>query len=333
MSEQTLLKNIFLIAVVIFFSLNMGASGIAPSFASTYGGRLIKKRNALFLFGIFVILGAVALGKNVALTLGKSLLPQEFINFNVVLIILGSAALSLFLANIFRIPQSTSQVTVGAIVGAGLYFKHLNLKILFLKILPLWIILPLASYFLTWLIYSRIYPPEHDNLHIYQKIFANERRLRISALIVSCYVAFAIGTNNVSNAVGPLFAAGILGINLGLILVSPLFGLGALVLGKGPLQTAGKEIVPLGLFSSTLVSFVTATLLIFASALGIPQSLVQLNIFSIFAISCLKNGHKCTLDQQITRKTFFIWTVTPLISLGLSYLLLFLKDRWITLFV
>ncbi len=317
-----MIKYLLLAFLTIFFALNMGASGIAPAFASTYGGHLVKKKKAFLLFGLFVILGAVTLGRGVAVTLGKSLIPQEFINFNVVLIILGSATSGLFLANILRIPQSTSQVTVGAIVGAGLYFKHLNVTTLFWKILPLWVILPLFSYFLTWLIYRKIYPPEHDNLHIYQKLFANEKKLRLSALVMSCYVAFAIGTNNVGNAVGPLFGAGILGVNLGLILVSPIFGIGALVLGEGTLETAGKEIVPLGLFSSTLVSFVTATLLIFASLLGIPQSLVQLNIFSIFAISCLKNGHRCTLDQRLTKKTFLIWSVTPLISIFISYLLL-----------
>ncbi len=322
-----MIKYIFLTLLVVFFALNMGASGIAPSFASTYGGRLIKKKNALILFAIFVILGAVTLGRNVTLTLGKGLLPQEFMSFNVALVILGAATAGLFLANILRIPQSTSQVTVGAILGAGIYFNHLNQKTFFLKILPMWIILPLLSYVLTWLIYRKIYPPDHDNLHIYQKLFANEKKLKISALVASCYVAFAIGTNNVGNAVGPLFGAGILGVNLGLVLVSPVFGVGALVLGKGTIETAGKEIVPLGLFSSTLVSFVTATLLIFASLLGIPQSLVQLNILSIFAVSCLKNGHKCTLDQRLTRKTFLIWTVTPLISLALSYLLLSLMRQ------
>src|SRR3990167_5668557 len=118
--------------------MNMGASGIAPAFAGMYGGRMIKKRKALLLFPIFVILGAILMGRNVALTLGKSLLPAGLISFDTALIILASAALSLFLANILKIPQSTSQVTVGAVVGVGLYFKHLNLKILCLKIFPMW---------------------------------------------------------------------------------------------------------------------------------------------------------------------------------------------------
>jgi sulfate permease len=248
-------------------------------------------------------------------------------SFDAVLIILGSSALSLFLANILKIPQSTSQVTVMAIVGVGLYFQQLNLTALFMKILPAWILLPLLSYILTFALYRTIYPPEHNNLHIYEKIFANEKKMRLSALIVSCYVAFAIGTNNVANAVGPLFGAGILNIFSGLFLVAPLFGIGAWLLGKGPLDTAGREIVPLGLVSSTLVAFVTATLLIFASLFSIPQSLVQLNLASIFAISCLKNGHKYTWDKNIVKKTFFVWIITPLLSITTSYILalLFLK--------
>lgn len=322
-----MIKIIFLISIVIFFAINMGASGIAPSFAAVYGGKLIKKKNSLILFAVFVILGAVLLGKNVTLTLGKGLLPKELMSFDAVLIILGSSALSLFLANILKIPQSTSQVTVMAVVGVGLCFQQLNLTALFMKILPAWIFLPFLSYILTFALYRTIYPPEHNNLHIYEKIFANEKKMRLSALIVSCYVAFAIGTNNVANAVGPLFGAGILNIFSGLFLVAPLFGIGAWLLGKGPLDTAGREIVPLGLVSSTLVAFVTATLLIFASLFSIPQSLVQLNLASIFAISCLKNGHKYTWDKNIVKKTFFVWIITPLLSIAASYILalLFLK--------
>ncbi len=300
----------------------MGASGIAPSFAATWGGKLVKKGMAVFLFAFFVILGAGLFGGGVSLTLGKNLVPQSFVTLKVVLIILGSATLSLFSANLLRIPQSTSQVTVGAIVGAGLYFQHLNFNTLFWKMLPMWVILPLLSYILTLLAYRQVYPPKHDNLHLYQRLFANHHKLKISSIVSSCYVAFAIGSNNVANAVGPLNGAGLINIPLGLLSIAPIFGLGAWMMGKGTLETAGKEIVPLGLFTSTLVSFVTATLLIFASILGIPQSLVQLNLCSIFAISCLKNGHKYTWDRHVTQKTFAVWVITPILSISVSYLLL-----------
>ncbi|MCX5709138.1 MAG: inorganic phosphate transporter [Candidatus Omnitrophica bacterium] len=321
-----MIRIALLILLVVFFAMNMGASGVAPSFAAAYGGKLIRRKSIFLLFGIFVVIGALALGRNVSLTLGKNLLPKEFLNFDTALVIILAASLSLFLANLLKIPQSTSQVTVGAITGAGLYFKHLYWHTLLVKIIPLWIILPLASYLLTFFLYRIIYPPKHNNLHIYERLFLHEKRVKITAIVVSCYVAFAIGSNNVANAVGPLFGAGIIGIIPGLLAVSPLFGLGALALGKGPMDTAGKEIVPLGVFSSTLVSFVTASLLLVASTMGIPQSLVQLNICSIFAVSSLKNGHRSTLDHHMTRKTFFIWAITPLIAVFISYfsLVLFL---------
>jgi phosphate/sulfate permease len=319
-----LIKTTILIFLVLFFAMNMGASGIAPSFAAIYGGKIIRKKYALGLFGVFVVFGAILLGRNVTLTLGKGLLPQEHINFDVVLIILGSAALSLFVANLVKIPQSTSQVTVSAIVGVGMYLKQLCVKTLLFKVLPMWIILPLVSYVLTFFLYRKFYPPVHGNLHFYEKIFANEKNLRWVAIGISCYVALAIGSNNVANAVGPLYGGGIIGVGTGLLMVAPLFGLGAGFLGNGPLETAGKEIVPLGLVSSTLISLVTATLLIYASWMGVPQSLVQLNLASVFAVGCVKNGHRYTLDQRITRKTFLVWAITPLISLCVSYLLSFL---------
>jgi sulfate permease len=317
-----MIKNTILLIVVVFFSMNMGASGIAPSFAAAYGGRLIRKAQALLLFSAFVTLGAVTLGKNVALTLGKGLLPQRMITFDVALIILASATLGLFLANVLKIPQSTSQVTVGAIVGAGLYFGDINYATLFLKVIPLWVALPLSSYILTLLLYRIVYPPAHDNLHLYQKMFANEKKLRLASLVASCYVAFAIGSNNAANAVGPLFGAGIVSMIPGLLLVAPLFGIGAWVMGKGTMETAGCEIVPLGTVSGTIVAFVTATVLIIASLAGVPQSLVQLNILSILAIGCLKNGHRSTINHNVTRKTFAVWILAPLLAVCISYSLL-----------
>ena len=306
--------------------MNMGASGIAPTFSAVYGGRLIKKRTAALLFTLFVILGAVTLGRGVVKTLSQGILPQEFINFNVALVILSSATLSLFLANLLAIPESTSMVTVGAVVGAGLYFRHIQLKT-FLWLIPMWLTFPIISFLLTFFLYRVLYPPHHGNIWLYQKIFYNERKIRKLAVAVSCYGAFAVGTNNVANAIGPLVGAKLLDVDLGLLLLAPLFGIGAVVFGRRNIETFGKEIVPLGLITSSIVSVVTGSLLIIASSLGAPFPYVQLTGLSIFAISCIKNGHHVTLSHHITRKTFMVWTLTPLLSIFVSYLLLTLLVR------
>src|SRR3989338_8537949 len=154
----------------------MGASGIAPTFSAVYGGRLIKKRLAALLFTIFVILGAATLGNGVVKTLSNGILPKELINVDVAIIILASATLSLSLANLLGIPESTSMVTVGAVVGAGLYLHHLQART-FLWLIPFWIGFPVVSFIATFLLYRIIYPPRHANLWLYEKIFSNEKKL------------------------------------------------------------------------------------------------------------------------------------------------------------
>jgi len=167
-----------------------------------------------------------------------------------------------------------------------------------------------------------IYPPSAKNLWIYEKIFGREKELKLFSLLASCYGAYAIGTNNVANAVGPLVGAGVLSPSSGLLLVTPFFGFGGLILGKRTMETFGNEIVPLGTVSAPLICLVTSTLLISASALGFPFPYVQLTALSILAISSVKNGCRYTMKQNVVKKIILVWTVTPLISIGLSILLL-----------
>ncbi|MBI5573329.1 MAG: inorganic phosphate transporter [Elusimicrobia bacterium] len=316
-----MVKIIILFLVVIFFAINMGGSGIAPSFAATYCSNILTKKKAILLFGFFVVVGAVFLGYNVTKTLGGGILPGRYFDINIVLIVLFSASFGLFFANILKIPQSTSWTTVFSIVGSGLAIGNINFT-KFILIVPFWILLPVVSYFLTLFVHKIIYPPKFNNLWLYEKFFANEKALKKLSIIASCYVAFAIGSNNVANAVGPLVAAGIIkNSTLGLFAVGLIFIVGAGIIGKNTMRTVGQEVVPFGLISATLTNFITATLLIFASIMGIPQSLVQLNAASIFAISHSKNGFYHTASHKTTRKIFFVWLVSPVIAFVSSFFL------------
>ena len=312
-----------LIIAVVFFATNMGGSGIAPSFAAVYGAKLISRRNTGILFSLFVVLGALTLGGRVTKTLSSGLISKQLFNFDVALIILVSAAISLFIANLLRIPQSTSWVTVMATFGAALYFNNLN-WLTTLRMLGMWLVLPTIAFVITLLVFKVIYPPAYKNLWFYEKVHLWKKQLHALALISSCYVAFAIGANNVANAVGPLAGAGLVDPFWGLLLVAPLFGIGGWLIKDRTMQTIGAEIVPLGLVTSTLVSFVTATLLVTASYLGFPQSLVQLNTLAILAIGTLKHEHVLALREKATQKTMVVWLGAPLLSAVLSFLLMVL---------
>ena len=315
-----LIKVAILIIVVIFFALNMGGANFAASFGAAYGSNIIKRRKAILLFSLFVILGALWLGKFVSNTLSKGIIPQQTIDFNVSLAIFLSASLTLFLSNLLKVPQSTSLVTVGAIVGAGLYFGQLHLHS-FLFLIPMWILLPVIGYGLTLYLGRYFYPPRNGNFRLYEKIITHEKKLKTFVLISSCYNAFAVGTNNVANAVGPLWGAGIMNQLSGFLLIAPLFGIGGMLF-KRSIQITGKGVVPLGIFTAVLVCFITSTLMIIASALGVPQSSVHLKMASIFAISSLKNGPRFTIKQSITKKTIITWLISPLLAIISSFLLL-----------
>lgn len=320
----------------VFLAINMGGSGTAPSFSAAYGARIIRRGFIPGLFGIFVFLGAIIAGQKVVLTIGKGILPGEIMNVVLTTIILTSVALALLMANLLRVPQSTSQATVFALVGPALYFDKLKTEKLLLEIIPVWLILPVASFLIALAIGMYYYGP-------FQKQMKNQRIvdfehlgqhsvLKAVVVLAACYVAFAIGSNNVANAAGPIacMISNELGIEMGMegfmlvmiiatFMVAPFFGIGSSFFGRRVVHTTGKEIVEFGPLGATMISIVTASLLLLASVTrGIPTSLVQMNTAAILGLGVTKMGWKKIVSQASVKKILTIWIVTPLIAFLLS---------------
>jgi len=311
--------------LAVFFALNMGGASFAASFAAPYGGKMISRWKAGMLFIIFVILGSLLMGENVSVTLGQGLMPSSLIDPKSIVIIFFSAGLSMFISNLMKIPQSTSLVTVASIAGVGAYYGQVNLKTLFF-LFPFWVILPVASYFLTHWITGQIYPPRKRNFWVYERFINHQDKLKTFVILTSCYNAFAVGTNNVANVAGPLLSSSSSYrlINL-LVLFAAVYGIGAFAFIQ-PIKTASHKIVPLGLLTASMISLVSGTLMIIASVYGVPQSFVMLQMGAIFAVSSLKDGHRNTFDKPLTRSILYTWTINPIItffvSMGLAYLFL-----------
>jgi len=281
----------------------MGGSNFGASFAAAYGGRILTKKSSQVLFTLFVILGALSIGRPVVHTLSNKIIPSELINVSTLIIILASATVSIFIANLLGVPQSTSLVTVGSLLGVGLYFGHVYTKTFF-YLIPFWVGLPIIGYVLTYLLGKIIYPPRKSNFWIYEKLVNQRERLKKFVIIASCYNAFSVGTNNVANAVGPMVGAGVIGGAVGLGVTAPLFGVGSFIF-HNHLKTTGQKIVPLGILTATIICFVTGTLMIMASIFGVPQSFVMIKVACVFAIGGLKNGHKLTFGNPVTKKNIF----------------------------
>lgn len=336
------MNSIYLIPLLIamFLAINMGGSGTAPSFSAAFGANLIRRDLIPGLFGVFVFAGALIAGKKVVSTIGSGILPADMAGFTMTAIILCAVALSLFFANLLKVPQSTSQSTVAALAAPAVYFDVLNSRKVFLEIMPTWVITPIAAFIITFAV-SLLF---HRYKHLINIGFhgSSHQRVYKSIVILSCcYVAFAIGSNNVANATGPLLsmAQNILEVPTGseefmlimvilTLVIAPCFGIGSSFLGERVLGTTGKEITSFGPLGATLISVVTATLLLLASLIrGIPASLVQMNTAAIVALAISKNGWRDVVSNTPFKKILTIWMVAPLIAAAVSLVLTVLADR------
>jgi sulfate permease len=311
---------ILTVIISFFLAMNMGASGFSISFAPSYGCGIIKKKKAVFLYTIFVLLGAVLIGPKVLETLTTKLV-NGFDNHASGIIILLSASLTMFLANILKIPQSTSFVTVGAFTGAGLYYKNVNLSKLG-EIFFIAILFSAMAFCITYALMKNFYPPSDKNFRAYEKFAANNKLVKNFILSTDCYSAFAVGTNNVANVVAPVIIAGFVVNSFWLLLFfAPFFGLGSFLLGRGVINTVSKEIVPLGEISAMIISLITSSFVIIASFLGLPTPYVQFTTFAVLGVSAIKDGIYYTTKKSVVKKVLLVWLIVPIIAIILSYCL------------
>ncbi|MCK4639389.1 MAG: anion permease, partial [Bacteroidales bacterium] len=328
--------------VGMFLAMNMGGSGTSPSFSVAYGSNIIRRFAIPGLFGIFVFIGAIIAGKKTALTMGKGIMPADEITLTIATIVLISIAISLLLANLIGVPQSTSQSAVFALSGPALYFNMFNSHKVFYEIIPVWFVLPVISFVLMYFIGKYLYPLLRRVAVIKFADVTNHPVLRMLVIISACYVSFAIGSNNVANASGPIASMVIneLNINpdledkfvlimiLSTLIIAPCFAIGSSIFGRKIMETTGKGIVDIGPLEATIISIVTASLLLLASITkGIPTSLVQLNTLAIIGLGISKMGWKKIIVNKTIRKFWIVWLAAPILSLILSFSLCYLADN------
>lgn len=304
------------IALALFFAMNIGASGTAATMASAYGSGAIRSRLiAVTLAGVAAMLGAVTGGQAVTKTLGKGIVNEQWLVAEVAAIVITAACLTLFLANRMGIPLSTSEVTVGALIGVGVAYQQLYLgKVLF--IISTWILLPALAFVLSFGIAKMI-----QWLGVHTACRIPQRWLTILLILAGSWEAYAAGMNNVANAIAPLVGAGMMDMDVGIILGGIFMMLGAMMLGGRVLETNGKKITPMTTIQGTIVSGVSGGLVIAASIFGIPVPLTQATTVSILGIGYQQQGHS-VWKSPVVKKILQIWIVSPFASMLVSFTLM-----------
>jgi sulfate permease len=189
---------------------------------------------ALCIVAIGVFLGSLR-GGEVVKTVGSGIVPKGLLTVELVIIILLSATLTLFCSNLLGIPLSTSEVTIGSVVGVGVAYKALFVNNI-MVIVAFWILIPLIAFMIAWIAGRFITKLEKRDRRWRGEQGWWKHGLMLLVIMAGFIEAFSAGMNNVANAVGPLVGANLIATDKGILWGGIFVALGAILLGGRVLE-------------------------------------------------------------------------------------------------
>jgi len=301
---------------------NIGANDAGNCVGTTVGSGLLPYRRAILLVAIFVILGALLQGGNVMKTIGKGIVTSDLPPVAIITALVSSGVF-VTLATLLRIPVSTSQAIVGGVAGVGFATSaQMDLSKIG-TIAQVWVICPILTGILAMVLYgtSRFLLRRFGQDSIWQKV------PNALLIISAAYVAFALGANDVGNAMGPIANMGVQSSWLGL-LGGIALAVGALTFGRRITETVGNGITRLDVVGAFSAQMAAAIAVHFFSILGIPVSTSQSIVGAVIGVGIFHGVRTVRLAKLA--EIVIGWVATPtaagLFSFGLCKLLLMITS-------
>ncbi len=299
----------------IFLGWSLGANDASNIFGTAVTSRMVRFSIAAILTSIFVIVGALLEGQ-AGMETYNSLTSQDITSAFATTI---ASAFTVTFMTALRLPVSTSQAVVGAIIGVGLVKSNVNWAGL-QKVVLCWIGTPIGAMILAFILYKFISPIYN---RIARHIFLRDRVLKISLVIVGSYGAYALGANNVANVTGPFVRLDFGSIGLFTPFAACLVGSIAIAIGvvtysKSVMYTVGKSITKLNGYTAFIAVFAEAITVWLYTQVGVPVSTSQAVVGAIFGIGLVKGMQ--TVKFKTVRNIVIGWITTPIISGSIAYI-------------
>lgn len=340
-----MLTTIFFLSSGLFLGWSLGANDAANIFGTAVGTRMVRFRWAAFIASAFVIIGAVASGSGASETLGRlgtvTALPGAFT-------VALAAALTVLWMTRLRLPVSTTQAIVGAIIGwnafagAGTDVAPLS------TIISSWIAGPLLAMLFSAILYFGMRALLR---WLRLGIILQDAYTRTALILAGAFGAYSLGANNIANVMGvfvpsaPFTAQQIAGMDVSS--AQQLFLLGGIAIAVGiytyshrVMETVGSDLYKLSpvaalivVLSSALVLFLFASegLKLWIEARGLPWfplvpiSSSQAVVGGVLGIGLAKGGRNINLG--LLAKIGLGWVATPLAAGLTSFVLLFFAQN------
>jgi PiT family inorganic phosphate transporter len=302
-----------LLGASAYVGWNIGANDTANCIGTTVGCGLLSFKKAVIIVAVFAVLGAMIQGYHVMHTIGKGIVKTD-LNYLAVCVALICSGVFVTLATFFRIPTSTSQAIVGAVVGIGLAVRAEVDFSKFILIAESWIICPILVMALAFglMHFVRIVLSRFET-----SSFLFQHAFGWLAIISACYVAYSMGANNAGNAVGPVASLNIFPPKVLLFIGGLSIAVGAWTYGQKVADTIGKGITPLDIPGAFVAQVSSAFGMHLFSMFGIPVSTSSAIVGAVVGVGLVKGV------RAISKRTIFTiligWVLTPTLAGLFSY--------------
>jgi PiT family inorganic phosphate transporter len=310
-----------------------GANDCANSIATTVSSRVLSPVRAIFLASFFNVVGAF-ISTEVAKTIGKGLLPSEYMTSLVLISSVIGAIAWAALATHTGFPVSITHCIIGGIIGAGLVaygwqpFRWAVLK----KVVIAMITSPIFGFIIGLLFLIVIFwlfknkPPT-----IISKIFG---KLQI---ISASFMALTHGMNDTQNAMGiitaSLLAGGLISefkVPLWVVLTCSLFmGLGTFYGGKKVIKTMGMKMTTIRPVDGFAAETAASVVIFVSSLLGMPISTTHVISTSIMGVGSVKGFS--AVRWGVAGQVVGAWILTIPVVAAIAGLIYYLLSLFLTI--
>ncbi len=328
-----------LIAIVallagFYVAWNIGANDSANCVGTAVGGRILSYRRAIAIVILFVLLGAVLEGWKNMKTVGEDIIivsdgtnPLSEVP-RVAIAALLAAGIWVTTATTLRLPVSTAQSMVGAVIGAGLLLSYaqpdIGASVQFgtLSIIAIsWLLNPMFAAILAFILLKAFTPP----LRRIKNIVLLNQVLMILIIVASASTAYALGANDIGTSTGVVYAFfGGDGLDFRLMLLIGLFGGVALAVGvvtysRRVMHTVGTGITRLDALTAFAAQMGAAITVWSFVQFHIPVSTTQAIIGAVAGAGLVKGA--AAVSGRKLGHIGIAWVLTPAVACALSFLL------------
>lgn len=299
-----------------FLGWGLGANDSANIFGTAVYTKVVKYSTAVIVTAIFVVLGAVVNGSNGIAHIGEYAYEGGITTPTAAFLVMLAAAVTVMVMTILKLPVSTSQAVIGAIIGGGLIKGQADFGAT-LKFFGAWFLTPIGGLVIAFVVYRIVKITIEKRLTEFR--FYNSF-VKIGYLVAGAFGAYSLGANNVANATG-IFTGemGILTTDQAVLIGGISIAMGVVTYSRPVMSTVGERIVPMTSIAGLIV-VVSASLTVYIYAvIGIPVSTSQAVIGAIIGIGL--NAGIDTINIKMLRNVLLGWFATPTIACLISVVL------------